>query len=268
MERLGRKDVPIRTAVDIAEGDRRLSAIRVVELLEALGEKELSLPLAVAMGRTLEDRSQLAALAAVLAKSQHARATLVVGKLAAQRGIELDDIAFPVYGIPEFEPLANSAERPVVYAIARQESAFQANVTSHAGAKGLMQMLTSTAARTAKNKKVAFDPNRLLSDPAFNAQLGAAHLGELMGEHPGSLLMVFAAYNAGGHRVKQWIQAYGDPRKPGVDPIDWVERIPFTETRNYVQRVAENLAIYRALLKSDSVPRVAEKELRAYAARM
>jgi soluble lytic murein transglycosylase len=268
MERIGRKEIVIRTAPEVAEGDRRLPAIRVVEILESLGEKDLAMPLAVGMGRTLDDPSQLAALAAVLAKSQHARATLVVGKLAAQRGIELDDIAFPVYGIPEFSPLENSAARPLVYAIARQESAFQSNVVSHAGAKGLMQMLTSTAARTARNKKVAFDANRLLSDPAFNAQLGAAHLGELMEEHPGSLLMVFAAYNAGGHRVKQWIAAYGDPRKPGVDPIDWVERIPFTETRNYVQRVAENLAIYRTLLKAHSLPRVAETELRAYAARM
>lgn len=268
MERLGWKDLNIRTADKVAEGDERLPAIRTIELLEALGEKELSLSLVAGIGRTLEDKSQLAALAAVLSKSKHARATLVAGKLAAQRGIELDDIAFPTYGIPDFTPLANSAAKPVVYAIARQESAFQAQVVSHAGAKGLMQMLTSTAARTAKNKNVPFDANKLLNDAAFNAQLGAAHLGELMEEHPGSLLMVFAAYNAGGHRVKQWIAAYGDPRKPGVDPIDWVERIPFTETRNYVQRVAENLAVYRKLLQENSVPRVAEKELRAYAARM
>lgn len=268
LERLGRKDVPIRTAPHIAQGDERMMAVRVVELLEALGETDLSLPLAVGMGRTVVDTSQLAALGDVLARSKHARATLVVGKLAAQRGVELDDIAFPAYGVPDFSPLVNSAAKPVVYAIARQESAFQSNVVSHAGAKGLMQMLTSTAQRTAKNKNVAFDANRLLSDPSFNAQLGAAHLGELMEEHPGSLLMVFAAYNAGGHRVKQWIAAYGDPRKPGVDPIDWVERIPFTETRNYVQRVAENLAMYRQLLKEHSLPRVAETELRAYAARM
>ena len=108
----------------------------------------------------------------------------------------------------------------------------------------------------------------VILDPALSASDPGAHLGELMDEHPGSLMMVFAAYNAGGHRVKQWIAAYGDPRKPGVDPIDWVERIPFTETRNYVQRVAENLAVYRALLKEDAVPQVAERELRAYAARM
>lgn len=268
MQRLGRTDVPIRTTEYIAQGDTRRMAIRVVEVLEALDQKDLALPLAVGMGRTLNDRSQLAALAAVLTQAKDARATLIVGKLSGHRGIEIDDIAFPTFGIPEFAPLENSAARPIVYAIARQESAFQAKVVSHAGAKGLMQMLTSTAQRTAKNKKVPFDANRLLNDPAFNAQLGAAHLGELMQEHPGSLIMVFAAYNAGGHRVKQWVQAYGDPRKPGVDPIDWVERIPFTETRNYVQRVAENLGIYRTRMKELAVPHVAQKDLRAYAARM
>ncbi len=92
-----------------------------------------------------------------------------------------------------------------------------------------------------------------MTDATFNAQLGAAHLGELLAENRGSMILTFAAYNAGGKRVKQWIAAYGDPRKPGVDPIDWVERIPFTETRNYVQRVIENLQTYRERF-GDSTP--------------
>jgi soluble lytic murein transglycosylase len=108
-----------------------------------------------------------------------------------------------------------------------------------------MQMIASTARRTAQRAGVAFDENRLVADAAFNAQLAAAHLGELLAEQRGSYILTFAAYNAGGKRVKQWIDAYGDPRKPGVDAIDWIERIPFTETRNYVQRVSENLGIYK-----------------------
>jgi soluble lytic murein transglycosylase len=87
----------------------------------------------------------------------------------------------------------------------------------------------------------------MVTDAAFNAQLGAAHLGELLAEQGGSYILTFAAYNAGGGRVKQWIDAYGDPRQPGVDPIDWVERIPFTETRNYVQRVIANVEMYKAI---------------------
>ena len=93
-----------------------------------------------------------------------------------------------------------------------------------------------------------FDVGRLTADPAYNARIGAAHLGELFGEYGGSYLLSFAAYNAGGKRVKEWIAAHGDPRDASVDPIDWIERIPIAETRNYVQRVLENLTIYRARL--------------------
>ena len=135
----------------------------------------------------------------------------------------------------------------MVYAIARQESEFDQRSASAAGAKGLMQLISSTARLTAAKLGVSYDDARLANDPAFNAQLGAAHLGQLLGEQRGSYILTFAAYNAGSARVKEWIAAYGDPRRPGVDPVDWIERIPFTETRNYVQRVFENLQVYRSL---------------------
>jgi soluble lytic murein transglycosylase len=86
---------------------------------------------------------------------------------------------------------------------------------------------------------------RLLSDPVYNVQLGAAELGDLISDYRGSLIMSFAGYNAGRGRVRDWVARFGDPRDPKVDPIDWVERIPFSETRNYVQRVLENLQVYR-----------------------
>ncbi|MET0314960.1 MAG: lytic transglycosylase domain-containing protein, partial [Hansschlegelia sp.] len=163
-------------------------------------------------------------------------------------GFAVDALAYPTGGIPSFRPVGPSIEAPVVHAIARQESAFNPTAVSHANARGLLQMLPSTAAKTAKNAGVAFDARRLTSDPAFNAQLGAAHLGELARDFDGSYVMVFAAYNAGTSRVTQWVQRYGDPRKPDTDPVDWVERIPFTETRNYVQRVMENTQVYRTRL--------------------
>ena len=210
-----------------------------------------------------------AALADVTRRGDDARATLIVGKLASQRGVALDDIAFPTFGVPTFTPLARSAELPIVYSIARQESAFQGNALSHAGAKGLMQMMTPTARRTAQRAGVDFDESRLLGDVAFNAQLGAAHLADLMDDYNKSLILTFAAYNAGGKRVREWIAAYGDPRKDGVDPIDWVERIPITETRNYVQRVVENLGMYRVRLNSATpMPRPVDTDLRAREARL
>ena len=245
LARLGRADLTMRKPGRRVSGDGRSLAIRVIELLEALDQKDLATPLAVETARLTNDEGQLAALSDVLAHARDARASLLVGKLANQRGFAFDETAFPTFGVPLYEPLARSASPALVYAIARQESAFELKAQSGAGAKGLMQMLVSTARRTAQRAGVAFDETRLLNDASFNAQLGAAHLGELMGEHPGSLILTFAAYNAGGRRVKEWIAAYGDPRDPNVDPIDWVERIPIAETRNYVQRVAENLEVYR-----------------------
>lgn len=266
--RLGLEEQPVRKARHAAEGDARLPAIRAIEVFEAIGEKELAFRLTVDLARTLEDETQIAALGHILARAKDARGALMVGKLASQRGIALDDIAFPLFGVPEFEALARAAEKPLVFAIARQESAFQHDVVSHAGAKGLMQMLTSTARVTAKRAGVAFEERRLLTDPAFNAQLGSAHLSELMDDHANSLILTFAAYNAGGGRVRQWLNAYGDPRKADVDPIDWVERVPFTETRNYVQRVAENLAMYRARFGTPDAPALAARDLRARETRL
>ena len=112
-----------------------------------------------------------------------------------------------------------------------------------------MQLMPDTARRTAKRFGIDFDLERLL-DPVYNAKLGAAHLGELMDDWKGSHILMFASYNAGGGNVSKWIKAYGDPRSPHVDPVDWVERIPFSETRNYVQRVMESLLVYRSRFAS------------------
>ncbi len=171
---------------------------------------------------------------------------VAIGRMATARGLALEHHAFPIFGIPAYLPLPGSRDISLVYAIARQESAFNGRAISSANARGLMQMLPSTAARTASRFKVPFSAGRLTAEPAYNAMLGAAHLGELMEETRGSLVMTFAAYNAGGHRLREWVEAFGDPRQPGVDVVDWVERIPFYETRHYVQKVMENLQFYRA----------------------
>jgi len=250
--KLGAAVSPLREPPKAAEGDERALAVRVVELLLAAGEKESALTLAIESMKHLSGEAQIAALAEVAARPRDARISLNLGKLAANRGIALDDMAFPAYGVPNFNTLPGSASRSIVYAIARQESAFDPHAVSSAGAMGLMQMIASTARNTASRMRVGFDLHRMISEPAFNAQLGAAHLGILLGEHKGSYLLTFAAYNAGGGRVKEWIDAYGDPRKTNVDPIDWVERIPIQETRNYVQRVMENFVVYRAKFEDEA----------------
>ena len=231
-----------------ATGDARSDAVKVADYLYALGQRDIALPLALDIGKAEASDAQVGALGDVLERNRDARGTLMVGKAATQRGLAVDDAAFPTFGIPNFNPLPNSADLSVVYAIARQESEFDQHSLSSAGAKGLMQMISSTARTTASRAGVAYDDGRLSSDPAFNAQLGAAHLGTLLDEQQGSFILTFAAYNAGGKAVHDWIAAYGDPRKPGIDIVDWIERIPYSETRNYVQRVMENLQVYRAKL--------------------
>ncbi len=252
--RLGAEDRPLRPAPAAAKAQERHEAVRVVELLLATGDRDVAAPLALDATKNWSDARQIAALGEAIASQRDAKMSLVFGKSASYRGIPLDDVAFPSYGVPNFDALPNSASRSVVYAIARQESAFDPKAISSAGAMGLMQMIASTARHTAYQHGLPFDPTRMVREPAFNARLGAAHLGTLMGEYRGAYLLTFAAYNAGGGRVKQWIDAYGDPRKPNVDPIDWVERIPITETRNYVQRVMENFVVYRAKFGDTATP--------------
>ncbi|MFC2249595.1 lytic transglycosylase domain-containing protein [Labrys portucalensis] len=203
------------------------------------------------MGRQLQDSQQLALLGQIALDNLDTKTALTVGKSATQRGLPLDAIAFPIGAIPGFESSGN-VERAVVYGIARQESEFGHEVVSSAGARGLMQVMPSTAKATARLAGIAFDAKKLTSDPVYNARLGEAHLGDLIGRFRGSYIMTFAAYNAGPGKVAEWVKAYGDPRDPKVDPIDWVERIPYTETRNYVQRVLENVQVYRSRLDTTS----------------
>ncbi len=113
-----------------------------------------------------------------------------------------------------------------------------------------MQVTPEAGRDTARRFGVAYDWDRMVSDPAYNTQMGAAELSALIREYGGSRIMVFAGYNAGRGRVRDWVKLHGDPRDPSVDAIDWVERIPFSETRNYVQRVIENLAVYRVRFES------------------
>ncbi len=227
--------------------------MRAAEGLYAEGLDDLAAALAYEAARSWRDEAQIAAMAEVVKRRGDAATQVQFGKIAMLRGYAFDAMAFPATGVPAFVPLAHSADLASVYAVARQESEFIWRAASGAGAKGLMQILPSTAASTARRAGVAYDYTRLIVDPAFNTQLGAAFLGEVMEDEGGSLAMAFAAYNAGPGRVAQWIAAYGDPRN-GADPVDWVERIPFDETRDYVQRVSENLAVYRQRFADEQLP--------------
>ncbi|HZW48440.1 MAG TPA: lytic transglycosylase domain-containing protein [Microvirga sp.] len=259
-QKLG-ESVSLRSVEPLKDEERKafeaLIAVRAVSLLHQAGETELAIGLYGDLAQTLNDPGQLDALAALATAQQNPRAVLAVGKIALQRGFPLDQHAYPLAAIPDYKPVGDEVEPAMVYAIARQESAFNPKAVSSAGARGLMQLMPATAKRTAQRFGVSFDLKRLLEDPSYNAKIGSAHLGELMQDWKGSYILAFASYNAGGGNVKKWVQAYGDPRKPHVDVVDWVERIPFYETRNYVQRVMENLQVYRARLQDKPAPAVA-----------
>jgi soluble lytic murein transglycosylase len=218
---------------------------RAIGLLYAVGQGDMVLGALADLGDRSDDAAALAAIGDVAARNNDARAMLLLGKAALARGLPLDHYAFPTIGMPNYRTIGPSAEKSLVYAIARQESAFNPKAISKARAMGLMQVTPGTGRAIAKKHGVAFNERKLLSDPAFNVQLGAAELGGLLADVRGSYILTFVGYNAGRGRVREWIDRYGDPRDPKVDPIDWVERIPFTETRNYVQRIMENLQVYR-----------------------
>jgi soluble lytic murein transglycosylase len=235
-------------------------AVEGVKLLSQIGEADLALALYGDLAQSLVDPAQLEALAAIAEDSKDPRAVLAVGKTALQRNFPLDPYAYPTIGIPSFSPVGDHVDPAMVYAVARQESAFNPKAISSAGARGLMQLMPATAARTAKRFGMGFDVKRLTDDPSYNAKIGSAHLGELMEDWKGSHILAFASYNAGGGNVIKWVRSYGDPRKSQVDWIDWVERIPFSETRNYVQRVMENFAVYRNRLTPAATANALPKE--------
>lgn len=162
----------------------------------------------------------------------------------------LDGQILPVAGFPQIAFGKDDApvETALTYAIIRQESVFDAEAISPAGARGLMQLMPATAQQVSRSLKLTYQRNRLTDDVTYNIRLGRSYLGGLIERFDGSYIMAVAGYNAGPHRVSRWISEFGDPRDPSTDPIDWVESIPFTETRNYVQRVMENLQVYRHLL--------------------
>jgi soluble lytic murein transglycosylase len=185
---------------------------------------------------------------------------------AAKRSAQVAGVMIPDYGWPMVPLSAGSElpERALVYATIRQESAFETNAVSRAGARGLMQLITPTARAIARKMGLPTEhiETRLLDDPKLNVSIGRSYLASLMDMYDGSYVLTLAAYNAGPGRVKQWIHENGDPRLSKVDVIDWVELIPIDETRNYIQRVLENVQVYRQRLGEAPLALSIDQDLR------
>ncbi|MGA7939125.1 MAG: transglycosylase SLT domain-containing protein [Bradyrhizobium sp.] len=237
-----RAPVAVNPADDATLADER---VRAAEMLYTLGERDVVLCFVSDLAEESTDVRLLVALAELTGRHNDARAMLQIGKPALARGLALDPYAFPTIGIPQHSPIGPEIERSIIYSVARTESAFDQHDKSPANAVGLMQVTPEAGRDTARRFGVTYDWDRMISDPVYNTQMGAAELSALLKEYAGSHIMTFAGYNAGRGRVRDWVKLHGDPRNPDVDAVDWVERIPLSETRNYVQRVIENLQVYR-----------------------
>lgn len=240
------------------EADNR---VRALHILGEAGEQRYFSQFAYHLDDQVNNLSKLSLLSEISADYGFMRPSLRAAKQAGRFQSMLTESGYPTVGAIEALP-KSTFEHAFVYAIARQESEFATNAVSSANAYGMMQMINSTAKATARKHRVKYDLNRLASDGDYAARLGALHLNDLLDQWDGSYILAAVSYNAGPHRAKKWIETYGDPRSSEVDAIDWVEKIPFSETRNYVMRVLENMQVYRARLNNDSNQNFLERDLR------
>lgn len=250
-EQLGRSRLSLRPAPRVSSGARRsfesCGPVMAMRLLSELGYQRHPVPFLLDLSKAERDPETMALYAELAGDLGLVDRMLAIGKLGLTRGWAFESYAFPTSGMPSNADYGD-LERAFAFAIARQESTFNAAAVSPAGARGLMQLMPNTARQTARKVGVGYSQSRLTSDPSYNVSLGSHYLATRVTELGGSYILAAAAYNAGKSRAVEWVGRFGDPRTGQIDPVDWIELIPFTETRNYVQRVMENLQVYRAVL--------------------
>lgn len=236
--------------------------VRATRILGETGETSLLRVFAYQLDNDLPTIEDLALLMDLSRSYGEDFTAMMVGRAASQRGFVLPERMYPV----RIPPSVNgSAPLPFTLAITRQESSFDPRARSHADARGMMQFLPATASGVARRLGMGFSAEQLW-DPDYNMTLGSYHLGELMAANSGSMLLATVGYNAGPARPSQWVARCGDPRGDANAAIDFIECAPFTETRNYMMRVMENMAVYKARLNGGSAPLTPSADISAGAA--
>ena len=177
-----------------------------------------------------------------------------LSKIASYQKRFHNDFNYPIISTPKYVNNRKIPETAFILSLIRQESEFDMTANSHAGAKGLMQLMPYTAKLVSKQAKLPYSKSRLTSDPEYNINLGSHYIAGLILEYEGAYPFAIAAYNAGPKRVKYWKKINKDPQKKQIDYVDWIELIKFKETRNYVQRVLENYNVYRYILEKKPIP--------------
>lgn len=234
---------PVATPVeDQAFGGRELVA--VARHLGQAGDHDRARPFLLRLARLITVPGETALLSQLALELKQPDVALTIARRGSANGVVLFDALFPVVDLGQ----TGSIERALALALTRQESSFNAAAVSSSGALGLMQLLPDTARDVAGRLKIPFIQENLTRDPAYNVQLGSQYIAEMLKRFGGSYEIAMAAYNAGPTRVARWLKTMGDPRDGKIDMVDWIETIPFRETRYYVQHIMEGVVVYRERL--------------------
>lgn len=248
---------PVPTQADRARFEGR-EMVRAARMLAEMGERDLFKVFVLTLDDSLPNLEEYVLLIDMARSYGDQDLSMKVARTAATRGYILYERGYPIVSFPTHP---GAAETAFSLAIARQESNFWPQARSHANARGMMQLLPATARVVARQVGVPYDEPSLY-DASYNMRLGSYHLGDLIRNFSGSYLMAAAGYNAGPGRPPLWASECGDPRGGATDPLDFVECIPFSETRNYVMRTLETTQIYRARLNGGTAPLSLASDLR------
>ncbi len=229
--------------------------------------RSISRPFLANLGNLLQTEAEVALVAHLARGLGDTQQSLRIGKKAIARGMNLVYYAYPLHGFPEYKPLRKPPEPAFLLSVARQESEFNSQTVSSAGARGILQVMPITARHVCRDYKLRCSIKRLLTDESYNTMISSAYIADRMAEFRGSYVLGLAGYNAGPARARQWIRQFGDPRDSKIDVVDWIERIPFRETRKYVAKVLSNIQMYRARLGESRPLRLKEDMQRAKARR-
>jgi soluble lytic murein transglycosylase len=249
---LGTKPLRIIEGKATADAKRRVNTVEVFraahQLAQAGGMRHVGLFL-FPIARAVKNRSEAAAAISAIHSEAGYFPAVRLAKAFGSQGLDVDNWAYPVNALPSWRTIGNKVERSVIMGLSRQESEFNAVAGSHAGAKGFMQIMPGTGKQIARQYKIrGYRTSSLVRNPSLNVSMGEAYLGDLIKQFNGSYIMAFAGYNAGPGNANKWVKAYGDPRTRRIDAVDWIESIPITETRKYVQKVMQNVHVYRTRL--------------------
>lgn len=236
--------------------------VRALRVMAEVGAQSDFESIAFYLDDTLDDPMEMELLSQLAREQSYHRTALRSAKAGLFRNVVAVSSAYPLIDLPATVQTQGRIEPALVLAIIRQESEFDAGAISNANARGLMQLIPSTAQLQARREGMTYERAALTADPQYNMTLGSAHLADLVNNFNGSYVLAIASYNAGSSRANEWIADWGDPRSPNVDVVDWIELIPFSETRNYVQRVTENLQVYRYRLAGHPTPITLEQDLK------